>query len=44
MAGLFDFRNPNLNYVEGTDMFNKAYDWEPKRQHHFILIVNDIKI
>jgi hypothetical protein len=42
MAGLFDFRNPNLNYVEGTDMFNKAYDWEPKRQHHFILIVNDV--
>jgi len=39
---LIDQANPNLSLVDGVDMFNKAYSWEPKRQHQFILVMNDI--
>jgi len=39
---LFDFRNTGLGYASDQQMFNKAFDWEPKRQHQFILTVNDI--
>jgi hypothetical protein len=39
---LIDQANPNLSLVDGVDMFNKAYSWEPKRQHQFVLVMNDI--
>ena len=39
---LINQANPNLDLVDGVDMFDKAYSWEPKRQHQFILIVDDI--
>ena len=34
--------NPNLDRVENVDIFDKAYSWEPKRQHQFILDIDDI--
>ena len=39
---LIDQANPNLSLVDGVDMFDKAYSWEPKRQHQFVLVMNDI--
>jgi hypothetical protein len=39
---LRDQANPNLALVEDVDIFDKAFSWEPKRQHHFILEMNDI--
>jgi len=39
---LIDQVNPNLNLIENVDIFDKAFSWEPKRQHQFILEINDI--
>ena len=41
---LFDNINPALaaNAATQNEMFDTAFSWEPKRQHHFILQVNDI--
>ena len=41
---LYDNINPNLlgNAATQNEMFDTAFSWEPKRQHHFILQVNDI--
>ena len=41
---LFDNINPNLapNAATQNELFSTAFSWEPKRQHHFILQVNDI--
>ena len=41
---LYDNINPNLlgNAASQNEMFDTAFSWEPKRQHHFILQVNDI--
>ena len=39
---LIDQANPNLSLVDGVDMFDKAYSWEPKRQDQFVLVMNDI--
>lgn len=39
---LIDQVNPNLNLIENVDIFDKAFSWEPKRQHQFILEMNDI--
>ena len=41
---LSDSINPNLLSSAATqnEMFDTAFSWEPKRQHHFILQVNDI--
>ena len=32
--------NPALAYVQDSDMFSKAYSWEPKKQHQFILAID----
>ncbi len=39
---LNDFKNPNLSAVQDTQLFGDAYRWEPKRQHQFILEIDDI--
>jgi hypothetical protein len=39
---LRDQANPNLDLIENVDIFDKAFSWEPKRQHQFILEINDI--
>lgn len=39
---LINQANPNLDLVENVDIFDKAYSWEPKRQHQFILDIDDI--
>ena len=39
---LYDNINPNLlgNAATQNEMFDTAFSWEPKRQHHFILQVS----
>lgn len=39
---LNDFKNPNLEAVQDTQLFGDAYRWEPKRQHQFILEIDDV--
>ena len=41
---LFDNINPNLlqNAATQNEMFDTAFSWEPKRQHHFILDIGDV--
>ena len=39
---LINQANPNLDLVENVDIFDKAYSWEPKSQHQFILDIDDI--
>ena len=39
---LGDYLNGQLDNYEVADLFNLAYNWEPKRQHQFILVVDDI--
>jgi hypothetical protein len=39
---LINQANPTLDLVSNVDIFDKAYSWEPKRQHQFILDIDDI--
>jgi len=39
---LYDNINPNLTIADQEQLFDRAFSWEPKRQHHFILAVPDI--
>ena len=39
---LYDNRNPNLAIAQQDQLFDRAFSWEPKRQHQFILSVPDI--
>ena len=39
---LYDNRNPNLAIAPQDQLFDRAFSWEPKRQHQFILSVPDI--
>jgi hypothetical protein len=39
---LYDNRNPNLAIAQQDQLFDRAFSWEPKRQHHFILSIPDI--
>lgn len=39
---LIDQINPNLEYASDNEIFQTAYSWEPKKQHQFIMQVNDI--
>jgi hypothetical protein len=39
---LYDNANPNLTIANQEQLFDRAFSWEPKRQHHFILAVPDI--
>jgi hypothetical protein len=40
MAGLYDQINQSLGFVQDPEMFAKAYSWEPKKQHQFILAID----
>lgn len=39
---LYDNINPALTVANQDQLFDKAFSWEPKRQHHFILAIPDI--
>lgn len=39
---LEDQLNPALNYYSENDMFGVSTSWEPKKQHQFIMSINDI--
>lgn len=39
---LQDSINPNLQFKTENEMFSRAYSWEPKRQHHFLLVFDDL--
>jgi hypothetical protein len=39
---LYDNRNPSLAIAGQEQLFDRAFSWEPKRQHQFILSVPDI--
>lgn len=39
---LQDSINPNLQFKTENEMFDRAYSWEPKRQHHFLLVFDDL--
>ena len=39
---LYDNRNPALKIAQLDELFDRAFSWEPKRQHHFILRIPDI--
>ena len=42
MPGLEDQLNPNLAAADELLLFDKAFDWEPKKQHQFILEMDGI--
>ena len=39
---LQDSINPNLQFKTENEMWSTAYSWEPKRQHHFLLVFDDL--